>query len=181
MHSSPARSGWPPCPPGSPSMSRPLCRPFRDVHTEFLSRREGVSMDTVAKQRPTFEPPGPGSWDLDALHFPRPVTAYWAQMHPEPFSLGYADMMAFYGAPIRTRRTAYVNGFCYGQMEPVPPDSFPARAQRAQEVFAGKLWRDQATEWEEVRKPASVQVHHDIQAIEPEDLSDEALVEYLRR
>ena len=34
------------------------------------------------------------------MHFPRPVTAYWAEMHPEPFSLGYGDMMAFYGAPV---------------------------------------------------------------------------------
>ena len=51
-------------------------------------------MDIQSKQPPTFEPPGPGSWDLDALHFPRPVTAYWATMHPEPFSLGYGDMTA---------------------------------------------------------------------------------------
>ena len=138
-------------------------------------------MDTSAKQRPTFEPPGPGSWDLDALHFPRPVTAYWAQVHPEPFSSGYADMTAFYGAPFQTRRTAYVSGFCYGQMVPVPPESFPDRVQRAEEVFADKLWRDQATEWEEVRKPLSVQAHHEIQAIDPDHLSDEALVDYLRR
>jgi pyruvate,water dikinase len=88
-------------------------------------------MDIPAKQQLTFEPPGPGSWDLDPLHFPRPVTAYWAEMHPEPFSLGYSDMTAYYGAPFQTRRTAYVNGFCYGQMQPVPPDDFPGRVQRA--------------------------------------------------
>jgi rifampicin phosphotransferase len=136
-------------------------------------------MDTLPL--PTFEPPGPGSWDLDALHFPRPVTAYWAQMHPEAFSLGYADMTAFYGAPFQTRRTTYVSGFSYGQMQPVPPESFPERVQRAAEVFAGKLWRDQATEWEEVRKPTSVQAHYEIQAVDPDELSDEALVGYLRR
>ena len=33
----------------------------------------------------TFEPPGPGSWDLDPVHFPRPVTRYWAEMHPAAF------------------------------------------------------------------------------------------------
>jgi rifampicin phosphotransferase len=136
-------------------------------------------MDTLPL--PTFESPGPGSWDLDALHFPRPVTAYWAQMHPEAFSLGYADMTAFYGASFQTRRTTYVSGFSYGQMQPVPPESFPERVQRAAEVFAGKLWRDQATEWEEVRKPTSVQAHHEIQAVDPDELSDEALVGYLRR
>lgn len=136
---------------------------------------------TTVTQRPTFEPPGPGSWDLDALHFPRPVTAYWAEMHPEPFSLGYGDMTAFFGAPFLTRVTVYVNGFCYGQSQPVPPESFPDRVQRAAEVFEGRLWRNQAREWHEVRKPASVQAHHEIQALDPEGMSDEELVDYLRR
>jgi rifampicin phosphotransferase len=138
-------------------------------------------MDTLTNKRPTFEPPGPGSWDLDALHFPRPVTAYWAEMHPEPFSLGYGDMMAFYGAPFQTRLTAYVSGFCYGQMQPLPPESFPERVQRAAGVFEDRLWREQAREWDEVRKPASVRAHHEIQAVDPDELSDDALVDHLRR
>jgi pyruvate,water dikinase len=137
-------------------------------------------MDT-ADTRPSFDAPGPGSWDLDALHFPRPVTAYWAEMHPEPFRLGYGDMMAFYGAPIATRQSAYVNGFSYGQMVPLDPAAFPERVQRAADVFAGRLWREQATEWEEVRKPASVQAHHEIQAIDPDSLDDDALGDHLRR
>ena len=95
-------------------------------------------MDSLTKQRLTFEPPGPGPWELDPVHFPRPVTAYWAEMHPEPFSLGYGDFMAFYGVPLQTRLTAYLSGFCYGQMLPVPPEAFPDRLQRAAEVFEGK-------------------------------------------
>ena len=95
-------------------------------------------MATIAKEQPTFEPPGPGSWDLDALHFPRPVTAYWAQMHPEPFALGYGDMAAFYGLPLKTRQTAYVSGFCYGQMEPLADEEFPNRVQRSAETFERK-------------------------------------------
>jgi pyruvate,water dikinase len=102
-------------------------------------------------------------------------------MHPEPFSLGYGDMTAFYGAPFGTRVTTYVNGFCYGQMQPLPPESFPDRVARAAEVFETKAWREPATEWRDVRKPASVQAHHDIQAVDPDGLSDEELVSYLRR
>ena len=137
-------------------------------------------MDALT-QRLVFEPPGAGSWDLDPLHFPRPVTAYWAEMHPEPFSLGYGDMTAFYGAPFGTRVSAYVNGFCYGQTQLLPPEDFPARVARAAEVFETKAWREQATEWQEVRKPASVQAHHEIQAVDPDGLSDEELVAYLRK
>ena len=138
-------------------------------------------MDIQTKQQLTFEPPGPGSWDLDPLHFPRPVTAYWAEMHPEPFSLGFADMAAYYGVPIQTRLTAYVNGFCYGQMEPVPPEAFPDRVQRAAEVFDRKLWRDSAREWQEVSKPASVKANREIQAIDPDRLADADLVTHLTR
>jgi rifampicin phosphotransferase len=138
-------------------------------------------MTTPAKQQLRFEPPGPGSWELDPVHFPRPVTAYWAEMHPEPFSLGYGDFMAYFGLPIQTRVTAYPNGFCYGQMQPVSPDGFPERLQRAAEVFERKVWRDQAKEWEEVRKPASVKAHREIQAVDPDQLTDGELVAYLRR
>jgi rifampicin phosphotransferase len=129
----------------------------------------------------TLTPPGPGPWELDPVHFPRPVTAYWAEMHPEPFSLGYGDFMAYYGLPLQTRVTAYPGGFCYGQMRPVSEDAFPQRVQRAAEVFERKVWRDQVKEWEEVRKPAAVEAHREIQAIDPDQLTDEELVAYLRR
>jgi pyruvate,water dikinase len=102
-------------------------------------------------------------------------------MHPEPFRLGYGDMMAFYGAPMLTRVVRYVNGFCYGQSQPLPDEQLPERVRRAGEVFETKAWRDQATEWHDVRKPNSVRAHHEIQAIDPDSLEDDALVEYLRR
>jgi pyruvate,water dikinase len=52
---------------------------------------------------------------------------------------------------------------------------------RASEVFEQKGWRDQATEWEQVRKPNSVRAHREIQAIDPDQLTDDALVAHLRR
>jgi pyruvate,water dikinase len=138
-------------------------------------------MDSSNTHLPDFEPPGPGPWDLDPLHFPRPVTAYWADMHPEPFSLGYADMTAFYGLPLLTRRTRYVNGFSYGQGEPVPDEAFPDRVRRAAETFERKLWRESAEEWQTVRKPASEKANRELQAVDPDQLTDEELVEHLRR
>src|SRR5947207_6047058 len=44
-----------------------------------------------------FEPPGPGSWELDAVHFPRRVTRYWAEVHPEPFTRGSGEFCRYYG------------------------------------------------------------------------------------
>lgn len=138
-------------------------------------------MDTSTQQPLTFTPPGPGPWDLDPVHFPRPVTAYWAEMHPEPFSAGYGDFMGYYGTPFQTRLTTYINGFSFGQMQLVPPEGMPERVQRAAEVFERKLWRDQAREWEEVRKPATVLAQREVQAVDPDQLDDEQLAAHLGR
>ena len=35
-----------------------------------------------------FEPPGPGSWQQDPVHFPRPMTRYFQETHPAPFKRG---------------------------------------------------------------------------------------------
>ena len=129
----------------------------------------------------TFEPPGPGSWGLDPVHFPRPVTRYWSLMHPEPFKRGTHDFAAYYGMVIDGLDTEYVNGFAYNQMKPAPEEEIPARFARADEVFAKKVWRDQLREWDEEVKPASIATHREIQAVDPDSLSDDELVAYLRR
>ncbi len=128
-----------------------------------------------------FDPPGPGTWNLDAVHFPRPVTRYWAETHPVPFSRGFGEFTRFYGMLLDTLNTAYPNGFAYTMMSPASPEDVPARFQRAQEVWEGKLWREQLREWDEVVKPASLAAHRAIQAVDPDSLSDEELSSHLAR
>jgi pyruvate,water dikinase len=77
--------------------------------------------------------------------------------------------------------TAYVNGFAYNTMRPVEEAEIPERFQRAEEVFENKLWREQLREWDEVRKPTSIAAHRELQAVDPDALSDEALAAYLTR
>lgn len=128
-----------------------------------------------------FEPPGPGTWELDPVHFPRPVTRYWAEIHPEPFKRGTSEFCRYYGMLIGGLEMAYVNGFAYKTAGPVDPSEIPERFQRAEEVFEKKLWRAQLKEWDEVAKPASVKTHRELQAVDPDSLSDHDLVAYLRR
>lgn len=118
---------------------------------------------------------------LDPVHFPRPVTRYWAETHPEPFGRGTAEFAQFLGLVIGGLRTAYVNGFCYNQMQPAPPEEIPLRIGRAEEVVKNKLWRDQLAEWEEERKPASIAAHRAIQAVDPYALDDDELAAHLVR
>ena len=82
-----------------------------------------------------FDPPGPGTWTLDVVHFPRPVTRYWAAMHPEPFMRGFREFTRFYGMLIDSLEYRYLDGFAYSTMLPVGESEVPARFQRAGEVF----------------------------------------------
>jgi phosphohistidine swiveling domain-containing protein len=127
----------------------------------------------------TFEPPGPGPWEQDPVHFPRALTRYWTEVHPDAFAEGTADFAAFYGMLLGGLRMGYVNGIGYLQPQPAPEAEIPQRFARAEEVFAGKLWREQLKEWDEVSKPAAIARHRELQAVDPEALSDDALADYL--
>src|SRR6266568_9460258 len=62
-----------------------------------LSQR-GTAMtasDTSTKLR--LDPPGPGSWEQDPVHFPRPMTRYFQETHPPSFKRGTNDFARFYG------------------------------------------------------------------------------------
>ncbi len=128
-----------------------------------------------------FDPPGPGSWDLDPVHFPRPVTRYWVEMHPEPFRRGTHEFMAYYGMPIESIEIQYVNGFAYNTRRPAPEGEIPQRFARAEEVWEGKVWRDQLREWDEIAKPAAVKTHRELQSVDADALSDDELAAYLTR
>ena len=128
-----------------------------------------------------FDPPGPGFWEQDAVHFPRPVTRYWAEMHPEPFARGFRELTSYYGMLIDTLEYRYPNGFAYKTVLPVPESEVPVRLERAEEASHGKLWREQLQEWDETFKPQSIAVHRELQSVDPDALSDEELVAYLTR
>ena len=77
-----------------------------------------------------FEPPGPGSWTLDPVHFPRPVTRYWAEMHPAPFVRGYTEFTRYYGMLLDRVEFAYLDGFAYARHTPVSRDEAPKLTKR---------------------------------------------------
>jgi pyruvate,water dikinase len=137
--------------------------------------------DARAKTELQWDPPGPGNWNNDPVHFPRPVTRYWAEMHPEPFQRGTRDFMAYYGTVLDGLESRYVNGFAYNQMKPVSDDEIPQRFERAEQVFPQKVWRDQLREWDETAKPAAMAKHREIQAVDPDALSDDELAAHLRQ
>jgi len=128
-----------------------------------------------------FDAPGPGFWELDPVHFPRPVTRYWIETHPAAFERGTSDFARYYGMLIDGLGMGYVNGFAYKTVVPAPESEIPARFGRADEVLAGKLWREQLRDWDENAKPAAIAAHRELQSIDPDALSDEELIAYIER
>ena len=128
-----------------------------------------------------FDAPGPGFWELDPVHFPRPVTRYWIETHPAAFERGTNDFARYYGMLIDGLGMGYVNGFAYKTVVPAPESESPARFGRADEVLAGKLWREQLRDWDENAKPTAIAAHRELQSIDPDALSDEELIAYIER
>ena len=128
-----------------------------------------------------LEPPGPGPWEQDPVHFPRPMTRYFQETHPASFKRGTNDFARFYGMLIDGLQISYVQGFGYNQVLPAPQAEIPQRIQRAEQVFAQKLWREQLRDWDENCKPSAIAMHRQLQAIDPDHLSDTELVAYLTR
>jgi rifampicin phosphotransferase len=128
-----------------------------------------------------FEPPGPGFWEQDPVHLPRAATRYWVEVHPPAFARGTSDFASYYGMLIGGLAMAYVNGIGYKAVVPPPEEEIPQRFARAERVFAEKLWREQLREWDETAKPAAIAKHRELQAVDPDSLSDDELVAYLAR
>ena len=128
-----------------------------------------------------FEPPGPGSWEQDPVHMPRPMTRYWQETHPPAFRKGTNDFAKFYGLLIDGLQSAYVNGFGYNQVVPAPEAEIAERFKRAEQVFPQKLWREQLRDWDEKSKPTAIAKHRELQAVKPDALADAELVAYLTR
>src|SRR4051812_5520980 len=138
-------------------------------------------MTTQAGAKLRFDAPGPGSWTLDAVHFPRPATLYWQEMHPEPFVRGFSEFTKFYGMLIGTLDYKYMNGFVYSTMVPAPEAEIPERFARAEEALEKKLWREQLEAWDTKFKPESIKKHREIQAVDPDELSNDELIAHLER
>jgi len=128
-----------------------------------------------------FEAPGPGFWELDPVHFPRPATRYWIEVHPAAFKRGTSEFARSYGMLIDALEMSYVNGFAYRIVRPAAENEIPQRFQRAEEVFQQKFWREQLRDWNETFKPASIKAHRELQSVDPDGLSDGALAAHLTR
>lgn len=128
-----------------------------------------------------FEPPGPGSWELDAVHFPRPTVPFNQELFREPFHRGFRATTSRYGMLLDHLEYHFVAGFPYKVEVPAPDEEVPSRLSAAAEALKGRIWREDMELWDREVKPDSIQRHLAIQAVDPSGLSDSELADHLER
>jgi rifampicin phosphotransferase len=158
-----------------------------------------MTMTVVAEQ--TFAPPGPGSWFLDPTHWTRPVTRFQAEVFPAAFERGFGESLRRYGSLLEYLESGFVNGFPYFCSRPVgaptdavghPPKdvwhelarSHPEirrRLETSASVFERKPWREDLERWDRDVKPASIEAHLELLAVDPAALDRTELLAYIDR
>ena len=129
-----------------------------------------------------FEPPGPGTLGAGPRALPAPGHAVLGR---DPSGAVLARRLGVHGvlrhAARPDRQCTTSTALRTARWFRSPTSRFPSGAQRAEEVWAEKLWRDQLREWDDVAKPAAIATHRELQAVDPDALSDAELVAYLTR
>lgn len=163
-------------------MTRASVAKFRIFCEGNLKSHAGETMNSTSSSTALeFQPPGPGSWSIDGAHFPRPVSRFQAEIHPQGITRGFLDCARRYGLLINTLDYHFVNGFAYSTVIPAPDEEVPDRFKAAENVFRDKLWRVDLEQWDNVVKPCSIKAHQALLAVEPADLPYDELIAYVDR
>ena len=148
----------------------------------------------------TFEAPGPGSWEIENVHFPRPMTQVAIENFSQPFFEGFREGAARYGSMVDGPKNVAVNRFPYAQMLPAGRDSnagglppkfvfkalqllhpeFSCRKRNAAQSMADRLWLEDSREWEQVAKPANIARHLELLEQQPAEMSNAQLTDHVR-
>ncbi len=76
----------------------------------------------------TFEPPGPGHWDLDRSHYPGGTTPIMRWLMTESVETAYRKLWPEFGIAAETLSMRFVHGFAYTRVRPlIAPDKPPSR------------------------------------------------------
>ncbi len=131
---------------------------------------------------PTYVAPGPGTWEQDPTHFPRPLTPFVSEVFPEPFMRGFKEGTARYGLLFSHLTPAIINGFMYNRVDGVDPedhDEVNRRISAAEAALESKLWRDDLDLWDREFKPDSIVRNLTLQSVDPTTLDAEGLLAHL--
>jgi rifampicin phosphotransferase len=147
----------------------------------------------------SWNPPGKGPWELEATHFPRPMSRFTQGAFGNGFVRGFSEGTENYGLLLDHLEPGLVNGFMYtqpvavgapkGAMGPPPTPilwlvtrmhpKIRARVRAGARAISNKRWRQELETWDAVDKPAAIAKHREIQAVDVAALSDDELADHI--
>ncbi len=141
-----------------------------------------------------WDAPGPGSWELVADHYPRPITAC-LQEFGATWSEASTRWMQDVGLPIERATMANVNGFAYVSIDaggngPAPPawlmpvlvklvPSLRRAERRLRTVFRERPWREAIANWYGRDRDRAIARMLALGTIDVSELDDAALAAHL--
>lgn len=146
-----------------------------------------------------FVAPGPGPWELETAHFPKPASKLGLEQVMAGYQKGFAYGTARYGLLLSHFKPAIVNGFWYqqaiafgapeGAKGPPPKPilwlltrlhpGMRARIAAGAEAMSKKLWREDLRIWDEEDKPRALAAHRALLAVDVRALDDASLAKHL--
>lgn len=156
-------------------------------------------MTSVTIEGREFRAPGPGSWELDAVHFAKPMTRFVTDLIPAPFAEGFARGCELYGLTLDRFQPAPQHGVWYHRAVPfgAPPDAtapppkivmqlmtrlhprFRRRLAKGVAAFDRRAWREDLRDWDARVKPHAIEQHLRLQREDPDTLDDGALARHV--
>ncbi len=149
-----------------------------------------------------FEAPGPGQWQRDEDHWPRPVPRSYTELYTDAVIPYVKEWTRRYGLLVDYFESRFVHGFGYGRVHPVgepekgssgPPPKpifklllkvhpeMRARRRAAERALEERLWLADLERWEQEAKPAIVAENRANAAVDRRALDDEALLAHVDR
>jgi rifampicin phosphotransferase len=144
-----------------------------------------------------WDPPGPGSWELLADHYPRPITAAMVPFL-DIWSTETTAFMKNVGMPLEAARMATVNGLPYltfivagGGKKPPPRwvmtlamrvvPSLRRAEKRLAQVFEERPWVAGIAQWYDVDRPAAIERMLTLTRLDLDAFDDAELADHLVR
>ncbi len=148
----------------------------------------------------SWEPPGPGSWELDRSHWDSAMTPIGYQILRCGLETAYRDGFAQFGVPADGIEVRNVNGFAYSRVRPLfgadkqsgkpPPDwliklagrlhpEMRRRERRAADRLANPGFRRSLDTWMTTIRPATEARNRQFQAVDLSTLTDDELSDHI--
>jgi rifampicin phosphotransferase len=171
---------------------------------ESIASQGGAMIDGITHTATpvTFEPPGPGFWELETAHHGlRPLSPILRDTYRRAFEAGTVELMQRYGLPLTRIQGEFVHGCLYmrplavgdkpGSTPKAPPPAFVMklvarlhpelrrRARSAALAFEQRRWREEVDRWFDRDRAAQVAANRAFQAVELDALDHAQLAAHI--